>query len=298
MDEIREETLGPAGYLGFEIRESQAASGEFVLVPPDMATCADCCADFRDPANRRYGYPFTNCTNCGPRYSIIQDIPYDRCFTTINEFRMCPACEAEYHDPCSRRFHAQPNACPECGPWVELWDHQRCIAIRGDAIAQTQRMLEAGQILAIKGLGGFHLACLASDEAPVRRLRERKRRSDKPFAIMARDLEWVEQCCHVSAADRAALASVRRPIVLLPRRADSAVASAVAPGLEWIGVMLPYTPLHHLLFQGASFDALVMTSGNLSEEPIASRNEGSGHAPGSPRRLFSDSQPQNPDSFG
>jgi hydrogenase maturation protein HypF len=273
MDEIHEEELEPVGYSGFEIRESQAAAGEFVLVPPDMATCVDCWADFRDPANRRYGYPFTNCTNCGPRYTIIQDIPYDRRFTTMSEFRMCAACETEYHDPFDRRFHAQPNACADCGPWVELWDHERRLASRGDAIAQAQRMLEAGHLLAIKGLGGFHLACLASDETLVRRLRERKRRSEKPFAVMARDLECVERWCHVSAEDRAALVSVRRPIVLLPRREGSAIAPAVAPGLEWIGLMLPYTPLHHLLFQGASYEALVMTSGNLSEEPIASHNE-------------------------
>jgi len=279
MDEIHEEPLDPAGYSSFEIRESQAASGEFVLVPPDMATCADCWADFRDPANRRFGYPFTNCTNCGPRYTIIQDIPYDRRFTTMRDFQMCPACEAEYHDPFNRRFHAQPNACPDCGPWVELWDHDRVLASRADAIAQAQRKLEAGHILAIKGLGGFHLACLASDEAPVRRLRERKRRSDKPFAVMARDLECAERLCHLSPEDRAALTSVRRPIVLLTAKwsglqpATGASAPAVAPGLSQIGVMLPYTPLHHLLFQDAGYDALVMTSGNLSEEPIASRNE-------------------------
>ncbi len=166
--------LDPAGIRGFlEIRESLAASAEFVLVPPDIAICDACLADFRDPANRRFGYPFTNCTHCGPRYSIIQDIPYDRRYTTMSEFRMCPACEAEYHDPCDRRFHAQPNACPECGPWVELWDHEHVLSSKSAAIAETRRRLEAGRIVAIKGLGGFHLACLASSEESVRLLRER-----------------------------------------------------------------------------------------------------------------------------
>jgi hydrogenase maturation protein HypF len=277
IDEVHQETLEPAGYSGFEIRHSEAAAGSFVLVPPDIATCADCLADFRDPSNRRFGYPFTNCTNCGPRYTIIQDIPYDRRFTTMSEFRMCPACDAEYHDPYDRRFHAQPNACPECGPWVELWDRERCLSSRSEAIRETQRRLNNGRIVAIKGLGGFHLACLASNEDSVRRLRERKRRSDKPFGVMVRDLGIVEALCQVSDADRAALTSIRRPLVLLRRLESSTIAAhvvpGVGPGLESIGVMLPYTPLHHLLFDGAGFDALVMTSGNLTEEPIASRNE-------------------------
>jgi len=277
IDEVRTEMLDPAGYTGFEIRESLAASAEFVLVPPDIATCDACLADFRDPKNRRFGYPFTNCTHCGPRYSIIQDIPYDRRFTTMSQFLMCPACEAEYHDPSDRRFHAQPNACPECGPWVELWDHERLLSTRSAAVSETRRRLEAGRIVAIKGLGGFHLACLATSEDSVRLLRERKRRSDKPFAVMARDLAVAEALCQISDTDRAALTSMRRPVVLMPRieqaRAQARITNTVAPGIEWLGVMLPYTPLHHLLFDGATFDALVMTSGNLSEEPIASQNE-------------------------
>lgn len=273
IDEVRTETLDPAGYTGFEIRESLAASAGFVLVPPDIATCDACLRDFRDPANRRFGYPFTNCTHCGPRYSIIQDIPYDRPFTTMSEFRMCAASEAEYHDPWDRRFHAQPNACPECGPWVELWDRERMLCGKAAAIAETQRRLEAGRIVAIKGLGGFHLACLASSEDSVRLLRERKRRSDKPFAVMARDLEVAEAICQIGESDRVALTSMRRPVVLMPRREHTGITKTVAPGIEWLGVMLPYTPLHHLLFEGAGFDALVMTSGNLSEEPIASHNE-------------------------
>ena len=274
IDEVREEILEPAGYDGFEIRESaHSTSSEFVLVPPDISTCEECLADLRDPANRRFGYPFTNCTHCGPRYSIIEDIPYDRRATTMSEFRMCSACETEYHDPANRRFHAQPNACPECGPWVELWDHDRLLNTRADAVHETRRRLEAGQIVAIKGLGGFHLACLASNEEPICRLRERKRRSEKPFAVMARDLSVATQLCHLNDAERASLTSIRRPIVLLRRRDGAPVADGVAPGIGWIGVMLPYTPLHHLLFDGARFDTLVMTSGNLSEEPIASHNE-------------------------
>jgi hydrogenase maturation protein HypF len=272
IDEVREEFLMPAGYPGFEIRSSQPAPGEFVLVPPDVATCDDCLADLRNPANRRFRYPFTNCTHCGPRYTIIQDIPYDRAFTTMAGFRMCTACEAEYRDPADRRFHAQPNACPGCGPWVELWDRNHCLHARNEAILETQRLLAAGHIVAIKGLGGFHLACLASSSEAIQRLRERKRRSNKPFAVMARDPDAAGSICRLNDAGRAALTSMRRPIVLLAARRQ-AVSPLVAPGIGWIGVMLPYTPLHHLLFDGASFDALVMTSGNISEEPIACRNE-------------------------
>ena len=273
IDEVHEEILDAIGSTGFEIRQSLTSTGEFVLVPPDIATCDACIADFRDPANRRFRYPFTNCTNCGPRYSIIQDIPYDRRFTTMSEFPMCPACETEYHDPSDRRFHAQPNACPACGPWVELWDHERIVTTKADAIRETQSRLVAGRIVAIKGLGGFHLACLASSEESVRLLRERKHRSDKPFAVMVRNLATAETICHVSDVDRVALTSMRRPVVLMPRREDLNIANQVAPGIAWFGVMLPYTPLHHLLFDNAPYDALVMTSGNLSEEPIASRNE-------------------------
>jgi hydrogenase maturation protein HypF len=273
IDHVQEDLLEHVGYIGFEIRDSQAAASEFVLVPPDIATCDACLADFRNPADRRFGYPFTNCTHCGPRYTIIQDIPYDRRFTTMSEFQMCAECEAEYHDPANRRFHAQPNACPVCGPWVELWDHSHRLAERAETFRETRKLLEAGRILAIKGLGGFHLACLATSDDAVRLLRDRKRRSDKPFAIMTRDTDAAEKLCHLPPSDRAALLSMRRPIVLLERRDAGGVSSYVAPGLSQVGVMLPYTPLHHLLFDDASYDALVMTSGNLSEEPIASRNE-------------------------
>ena len=273
LDRIHVEHLEAVGYQEFTIRDSEDAAGEFVLVPPDIATCPDCLADLRDPANRRYRYPFTNCTNCGPRYTIIQEIPYDRPHTTMAGFRQCPACEREYHDPANRRFHAQPNACPDCGPWVELWDRERMLAERVEAIDQTRSLLKDGAILAIKGLGGFHLACDATNHAALRRLRQRKLRSGKPFALMAASLEKMAEFCELAAEERATLSGTRRPIVLLARRPGSRISNEVAPGVPTLGVMLPYTPLHHLLFEGGGFDALVMTSANTAEEPIAYRNE-------------------------
>ncbi len=273
IDEILEEELPPGEAREFVIRSSRAEAGEFVLVPPDIATCPECLADLRDPSNRRFAYPFTNCTNCGPRYSILRDIPYDRPQTTMVEFPMCAECAAEYHDPADRRFHAQPNACPACGPWVEFRDRAQRLAERQEAIALARTMLRAGKILAIKGLGGFHLACNATDDAAVRLLRERKRRSDKPFALMAANLAAIEAFCEVDGAARRALQGIRRPVVLLPARPDCAISTAVAPGNRTLGVMLPYTPMHHLLFEDGGFQALVMTSANLSEEPIVYRDE-------------------------
>jgi len=248
-----------AGDATFAIRASVAETGEFALVSPDVATCDDCFRDFTDAANRRFGYAFTNCTNCGPRYSIICDIPYDRPNTTMAPFHMCAACQAEYDDPRDRRFHAQPNACGECGPALSA------------GIEEARRRLAAGEVLAIKGLGGFHLACDARNDAALRRLREGKRRSDKPFALMARDLAAVEAICEVSDADRRALLSPRRPIVVLPGKTPD-LPREIAPGNRTLGVMLPYTPLHHLLFVDAPYSLLVMTSGNLSEEPIVVSN--------------------------
>jgi hydrogenase maturation protein HypF len=272
IDEVSVADLAPAGDSGFAIRQSGEESGQFVLVPPDIATCEDCRRDFTDPANRRYQYPFTNCTNCGPRYTIIEDIPYDRPATTMSVFPMCEACRSEYENPADRRFHAQPNACPACGPWLELWDGDSLVAGRRDALDQVRALLRDGRIVAIKGLGGFHLACDAENDGAVRRLRQRKRRSDKPFALMARDMGQVERFCRVSGPERTALLGPRRPIVILDRRPEAAISAAVAPGNNTVGVMLPYTPLHHLLFDGA-LNVLVMTSGNISEEPIVSRNE-------------------------
>jgi hydrogenase maturation protein HypF len=261
IEEVLVSRIAPLGEREFLIRESQASEGDFVLVSPDVATCADCYRDFTDPANRRYGYAFTNCTNCGPRYTIIRDIPYDRPNTTMASFRMCPACQAEYDDPADRRFHAQPNACPRCGPQLSA------------PIEEARRCLAEGAIVAIRGLGGFHLACDPRNDAAVSLLRRRKRRSDKPFALMARDLAAIEALCVVSDDDRRALLSPPRPIVILPRRADSGLPEALAPGNRTVGVMLPYTPVHHLLFSGAPYDLLVMTSGNLSEEPIVTSNQ-------------------------
>lgn len=273
------------GDAGFSILHSQELPGRFSLIPPDTGTCDACWRDFSDPQNRRSGYPFTNCTHCGPRYTIIQDIPYDRAATTMAAFTMCPACAEEYADPNDRRFHAQPNACAVCGPSLELVargaSSSECAFTDRDSLTKiraARALLTSGSILAVKGLGGFLLACDASNSAAVAELRKRKRRSDKPFALMARDISAVRVLCDVSAADEAALLDVRRPIVVLPRLPGIQVADEVAPGNDTLGVMLPYTPLHYLLFSDSpqlpsEFAALVMTSGNLSEEPIVVAND-------------------------
>ena len=283
IDRLAVTDRDPTGSRDFCIEQSVAAPDRFALVPPDIATCADCARDFTTRENRRYGYAFTNCTNCGPRYSIIRDVPYDRPKTTMDRFRMCPHCQTEYEDPLDRRFHAEPNACPECGPGLALLTPEELalspspVFVSGEgsaAILETARsLLQTGKIIAIKGLGGFHLACDATNDKAVNLLRERKRRSGKAFAIMVRDLAAAEQFCLLADADRVLLADSRRPVVLVPRREGAKVATGVAPGNSRLGVMLPYTPLHHLLFEQAELEALVMTSGNISEEPIVSRNE-------------------------
>ena len=249
------EELAPLGRQGFEIVESALAAGAFTLTSPDLATCTDCLREIEDPSDRRYRYPFTNCTNCGPRYSITRRVPYDRPNTTMEPFAMCPQCQAEYADPANRRFHAEPNACPVCGP--------RLSPPLEDAVAA----LAAGKVVALKSLGGYQLACDALCGEAVSRLRAAKRRSRKPFAIMMRNLAAVERFCHVFEEDRRRLASREAPIVLLRLRDPGAFPPALAPGLREIGAMLPYTPLHHLLLAGPA-DCLVMTSGNVSEEPI------------------------------
>jgi len=251
-----------------------------------VATCDDCWRDFSDPSNRRAGYPFTNCTNCGPRYTIIQDIPYDRSATTMTSFTMCQLCQAEYQDPADRRFHAQPNACPACGPALALAESGSSLPAPSSyrasesaaVIHQARELLRQGKIVAVKGLGGFLLACDATNDTAVRQLRTRKRRSDKPFALMARDVAATESFCLISDAERTTLLNARRPIVVLRRRSNGTISPAVAPGNNTIGVMLPYTPLHYMLFSDSpegppEFTALVMTSGNLSEEPIVISNE-------------------------
>jgi hydrogenase maturation protein HypF len=265
----------PAGYDGFEIRHSVAEEGRYQLISPDIATCDDCLQELLDPADRRYRYPFTNCTNCGPRFTIIRDIPYDRPLTTMRPFAMCPACQREYDDPLDRRFHAQPNACPVCGPqvWLEAAGQPGARLAEGDeALRSAARLLLEGKILAIKGLGGFHLACDATDAEAVGCLRARKGRPAKPMAVMMAGLDEIRRHCSVTEAEEALLTSQQCPIVLLPWQRHSRVVAEVAPASRYLGVMLPYTPLHHVLLRDAG-RPLVVTSGNLSEEPIAQGNE-------------------------
>jgi hydrogenase maturation protein HypF len=284
MTEMTVSGMEARGGTEFSILRSREEAGEFVLVSPDAGTCDACWRDFGDRMNRRYGYPFTNCTHCGPRYSIIQDIPYDRATTTMSRFTMCRACKAEYDDPEDRRFHAQPNACGVCGPSLALVPRGSslvdCSFADTDSlpmIRKARELLREGKIVAVKGLGGFLLACDARNDAVVAELRRRKQRPDKPFALMARDVAAVKRLCEVSAEDEAALLHLRRPVVILPRRAGAELSDGIAPGDKTVGVMLPYTPLHYLLFSDSpemdsEFPALVMTSGNLSEEPIVVSN--------------------------
>ncbi|MCU1225187.1 MAG: (NiFe) hydrogenase maturation protein HypF [Edaphobacter sp.] len=277
--------IGLTGSPGFSILHSRKEQGAIALVPADAGTCDACWQDFGDPLNRRYGYPFTNCTHCGPRYTIIQNIPYDRPDTTMSAFMMCDSCAAEYADPNDRRFHAQPNACSLCGPSLALLS-------RGAALPQSftdtealpilhhvRALLLEGKILAVKGLGGFLLACDANNETAVTELRRRKHRPHKPFALMVRDIDAAHVLCELSTEDEAALRHLRRPVVILPKRPDVNLALSIAPGNNTLGLMLPYTPLHYLLFSDSSqtesvFPALVMTSGNISEEPIVISNTG------------------------
>src|SRR5829696_959494 len=258
----------------FRIEESREGVRRRALISPDVAACGECLAEIFDPADRRYRYPFTNCTNCGPRFTITRSVPYDRAMTTMSHFVMCPECLDEYDDPSDRRFHAQPNACPVCGPRVRLLDKfgHKLRSEPEDPTLRAARMLRGRAIMAIKGLGGYHLACDPFDERAVRTLRGRKVRQDKPFALMARDLAQVHEVCRVSPDEEALLTSPARPIVLLERREDTGVAEEVAPRQSTLGVMLAYTPLHHLLLRDAGIP-LVMTSGNNSDEPIAYRDE-------------------------
>jgi len=266
-------TVAPGGYQRFEIGQSQAQEGRYQLVSPDIATCLPCQEEIFSPQNRRYRYPFTNCTNCGPRFTIIEDIPYDRPQTTMRHFRMCPDCQREYDDPLDRRFHAQPNACPVCGPRLELVDPAGQAVDGGDVLHAAADLLRRGRILAVKGLGGFLLACDATSREAVNALRERKRRPSKPFAVMLASLDEVRRHCLVSPDEESLLLSPQCPIVLLRwQRAESDICAEVAPGLKDLGVMLPYTPLHHLLMREAGLP-LIMTSGNLGEEPIARDND-------------------------
>ncbi len=273
----RDETiLEPQGERDFGILSSRHEGEQRAEITPDSATCPDCLREMRDPADRRHRYPFINCTNCGPRYSIVKSVPYDRASTTMAAFTMCPACQAEYDDPSDRRFHAQPNACPDCGPRVWLADKDG-LELPGDAITETVRRLQAGEILAIKGLGGFHLACRADSEQAVAELRRREGREAKPLAILVGGIAAAEELVHLDAAAASLLAGTARPIVLASTRAEARIAPSVAPGTHTLGLLLPYTPLHSLLFEtpvdGEPLGPIVMTSGNPSAEPLCHENE-------------------------
>ncbi len=275
IDQIEVTPLEPDHYTSFTILESHAQAGDFIPVSADMAICPDCARELFDPHDRRYRYPFINCTNCGPRFTIIRDIPYDRPLTTMAPFEMCPDCRTEYENPADRRFHAQPVACPECGPQIWLEAGGKVLARREDALQAARQAIRAGKILAIKGLGGYHLACDATNSSVVDELRQRKKRSDKAFALMTFDLKTIEKYCSVDATERTLLQSPQHPIVLLQRQAGSSIAPSVAPNQTTLGFMLAYTPLHLLLLEPEPGfpDCLVMTSANLSEEPIAYQDE-------------------------
>jgi hydrogenase maturation protein HypF len=263
--------IDPLGETGFSIAPSRAALGERTLVPPDVATCEECLAELTDPADRRFRHPFITCTNCGPRFTIIEDLPYDRPVTTMREFVMCSSCAAEYQDPQNRRYHAQPVSCHECGPrlWLQR-DGERLTGTEA-ALSAAVTLLQAGGIVAIKGVGGFHLACDATSEGAVSRLRELKHRPAKPFAVMARDLLVAASIAELDATSADLLRQPSRPIVLVSRSSDTAIAAAVAPGLGELGVLLPYTPVHELVLEEVPL--LVMTSGNLSDEPLCFDND-------------------------
>ena len=269
--EVSAEAVPPRPCQDFRIVKSSAAAAVSTLISPDVCVCSDCLQEMFDPDDRRYRYPFINCTNCGPRYTIIDDIPYDRPKTSMRSFKMCPSCQAEYDDPNDRRFHAQPNACPECGPRVKLTDSTGSELEAADPIAKAAELLKDGAVLAVKGLGGYHLAVNAENDAAVGALRARKLREEKPLALMCADMGGIRRFAEVAPDEEDLLNTIQRPIVLLSQKSSNTISAAVAPDNKYFGVMLPYTPLHYLLLDHG-FTALVMTSGNLSEEPIAIDN--------------------------
>ena len=273
IDSIAVSELAAIGEIGFRIVQSEVRGQVSTGIPADAATCADCLRELLDPTDRRYMYPFLNCTNCGPRYTITRRIPYDRPQTSMARFTMCAACQAEYDDPGNRRFHAQPNACWECGPRVWLVGRDGAEVPANDQVGECIERLAGGQIMAIKGIGGFHLSVDATNEAAVMRLRERKHRYGKPLAVMVKDVAAAREICALTAAEEALMQTSARPIVLARKRQGCEIADGVAPGIPWLGVFLPYAPLQHLLFASGQVRALVMTSGNLSEEPIAIDND-------------------------
>jgi hydrogenase maturation protein HypF len=273
VDQVRSWALAPTGAAGFAITTSRPGGPRRALVSPDTATCADCLRELADPADRRFGYPFINCTNCGPRFTIVRDVPYDRARTTMAAFAMCAACAAEYRDPANRRFHAEPSCCPACGPSLVLAGPEGTVLAEtglagADPIAAAAGWLRDGAVVAVKGLGGYHLAVDAASDKAAAALRERKHREDKPFAVMVADVAAARALVEVDEVAERLLTSPRRPIVLLPRVPDAPVAPAVAPGNRQLGVLLPYTPLHHLLVRTLG-GPMVLTSGNISDEPIA-----------------------------
>ena len=271
VENVTTDSAQPVGEAVFEIRISADGSQASTLISPDLAVCEDCLSEMRDPADRRYRYPFINCTNCGPRFTIVKGIPYDRPLTSMAAFVMCPQCAAEYADPANRRFHAQPNACPQCGPRLTLSDRDQELTAEDPMFAAAE-LLKQGRIVAVRGLGGFHLAVDATNNEAVARLRERKGRAEKPFALMAGNIDQIKKHCAVSPQEETLLASPQRPIVLLAMRSLGDISPLVAPGQKYLGFMLPYTPLHHLLLEAVR-RPLVMTSGNYSEEPIAIGND-------------------------
>ncbi|HEX6524768.1 MAG TPA: carbamoyltransferase HypF [Streptosporangiaceae bacterium] len=271
IERVTATAIAPKASTRFEIVASgpagQTQTQARTLIAPDTATCADCLRELSDTADRRFGYPFINCTNCGPRFTIVRDVPYDRPLTTMADFAMCPRCEAEYHDPADRRFHAQPTCCPACGPRLSLLDAKGS-TLPGEPLETAAGLLRNGHVLAVKGLGGYHLAADAACEQAVAALRTRKHREDKPFAVLAADLASAKQLCEVDTAAVGLLTSPARPIVLLPKLPQAHIASATAPGNRQLGIMLPYTPLHHLLARAVN-SPIILTSGNVSDEPIA-----------------------------
>jgi hydrogenase maturation protein HypF len=273
IKDIDIEYLPYVGYSDFSIRESDKWGMRQTLLSPDISVCPECLQEMWDPRDRRHLYPFVNCTNCGPRFTIIEDVPYDRPNTTMKEFQMCERCHAEYHDIHNRRYHAQPNACPVCGPQVALLDAKGRVVKCDDPIQEARSLIEGGRIVAIKGIGGYHLACDATQTHVVNELRRRKHREAKPLAIMAYDLDRVSEFCELDHVSRRLLLSPERPIVILPKRHPSSISHEVAPGNKTLGVMLPYTPLHYLLLSESDLPAFCMTSANLRDDPIINQEK-------------------------
>ncbi|MEJ7578560.1 MAG: carbamoyltransferase HypF [Pyrinomonadaceae bacterium] len=271
------ENLEPLNYSDFRITESTADGEHLTPISPDVATCEDCLRELFDPKDRRYRYPFINCTACGPRFTIIEGVPYDRARTTMRDFKMCEMCRAEYENPCDRRFHAEPTACPACGPQVLLADTAGCEMAANpsdvtDPVARARLLLKSGKIVAIKGIGGFHVAADALNNDAVERLRQKKYREDKPFALMANSISLIKEYCVVSKTEAQLLSSARRPVVLLEKRSTAIIPQAVAPRVNTLGFMLPYSPLHCLLLENLD-RPVVLTSGNISDEPISYEND-------------------------